>query len=203
MTLRHRRGIAAGLALAAGLLAACGDSENSGLPEADDRTAATAESSATPTTEPTPTLATAYPEDGVDFVDLPEVAATHADGLAVFVAFERGNIRLYHEARMNDLVADNASTAVRDQFEASAADLRAHDTVFQGTTTIEIRGVNDTQPNQLQLAVCYDDTKTQQVKNGVGRPLRGDPRTAFNVIVSDLAGAWKVTAHRFQKGEKC
>lgn len=202
--MRHPLALVAGVAVVVGLLAACGGSEDSGLPDAGDGSSSVTESTATPSAEPTPTLATAYPDEGVTFANLPDVDPSHADALAVFVAFERGNIQLYKDARMNDLVADNATADVRDQFEASAADLRENDTVFRGETTIDITGFDDSRPELLQVSACFDDTKTQQIKNGgEGRPLRGDPRTLFAVTVVKIAGDWKVGAHRFLKDQKC
>lgn len=130
----------------------------------------------------------AYPAEGVDVVDRPELKGVYADALQVYVDFERGRRLAAREGTDNELLSFNATGGLARPIREAAKSLGGG---YDGTVTVEFLSA---QPRDtvLRLDVCIDATALE-VPEGAPAVLGSATRQPARVEVSNLTGPWRVT----------
>jgi hypothetical protein len=160
------------LALPLLLLAGCSDEE----PDAPDAA------------DPPAASDIAYPDEGVDLVDQPDLKGVYADALQVYVDFERGRRLAAREGVENRLLVFNATGKVSGPIKEAAEDSGGG---YDGTVTLEFLSAKP-RDTVLRLDVCVDGTALE-VPDDAPALLGEATRAPQRVEVSNLTGPWRVT----------
>lgn len=132
-----------------------------------------------------------YPAEGVDLVDLPELAGVYQQGLQTYVDFERGRRLAAREGKVGRLLAFNATADVVDAYRAALRSSGPADGSYDGEVVVEFL---DARPRDsvLRLEVCVDGTGL--VVPETAPAVLGEATRALQQIeVTFIEGVWRVT----------
>lgn len=171
-------------------LGACGeDSDGGAAPDPTSATSTTPEPKTSATPEPLPS---SYPDVELTYKKLPDLDGPHREALEAFIAYDRARLKLLREARMNPGVRNNAAPKLVARFANTVDYLVEHDTYYRGSTVTTFRDVR-TRGGMLGFDICLDGSGLRWLENGQPVPVPGEPREVFRIVVTSVAGTWKVT----------
>lgn len=180
-----------------GSLTACGDGDDPAatVPLSASTSPSVAPSSAAPSPSAAGAEATAYPEIGLTFADLPQLSGPQQDAVRTWMDFEVAVRRTTTTLKLDPAIGRIDAEMVPDA-KAAISYLKEHHQRHGGKEEVRFLKMVGARGNIVVFDTCLDLTQgwLESTNGGEREPV--DPATEkVRVEMNQVMGAWKISSH--------